>query len=552
MGCVCPVELLIWAFMRLVAEQLCAGVVLGVASLLGSLAPIVLTTTAGAAFWTSRRQLPVAVDVTSLTERGERVGDGQVIGGVRRRGTVAKAHDGSASTGTSTGTISAETSPLSSHLSGRPRQEALWIPCLTMLSCGLLLGTGVLHLFPEATASFAALHAARKQPTVGAGSPMPAKEVRVASTPPGESRHDHREVAAPGGDDSALTFRMSESAFESIVTTAATYMLLGYLVTLVLDRCVLRGLLLNSSSDGRREVAGLTGGSGDEAAAAASSDGDDDDAIRWLVDHHGHSHSSSADGDTPHVAGSDSGSFPHRRRDPTTNMPKHSSRRFQRLLLLAFVLSFHTVIEGVSIAAESSRAHLWVGFGALLLHKFFDGLILGASYATGATRSIAWPEGRRAQRTPSPPCQQQRGDDNPRRYDGPHSCLGRGYGAVSNAAPVEMVPAASAALASTDDPLPLPSPHPELDSEEVTPMHDRSYRRSSVWLVCLFSMVTPCSVAVTLLVTSLTSSIGLTTYPNGDAAVRSPLISAGAVPPPPEGATTSSYGLAAAQAMGCG
>lgn len=83
-------------------------------------------------------------------------------------------------------------------------------------------------------------------------------------------------------------------------------------------------------------------------------------------------------------------------------------------------------------------------------------------------------------------------------------------------------------------------------------MHDRSYRRSSVWLVCLFSMVTPCSVAVTLLVTSLTSSIGLTTYPNGDAAVRSPLISAGAVPPPPEGATTSSYGLAAAQAMGCG
>jgi hypothetical protein len=71
-------------------------------------------------------------------------------------------------------------------------------------------------------------------------------------------------------------------------------------------------------------------------------------------------------------------------------------------VIVAVLLGFHAALEGVSLAFEPNLAALRAGFIPLLVHKFFDGLLLGIQAARSPGGAGESRHGRRLAKTEDP------------------------------------------------------------------------------------------------------------------------------------------------------
>jgi hypothetical protein len=147
--------------------------------------------------------------------------------------------------------------------------------------------------------------------------------------------HFFTEAAATLADVSGQT-DCGDAATAALKLSTA-WLLGGIFASLFIDRVLLRSAMLSS------------------AAAAL----------------HGHSHDSSERSPST----SDAGDEQQRESDGSTGASGTTA------FIVAMLLGFHAALEGVSLAYEPSGAALRNGFVPLMVHKFFDGLLLGIQAA---------------------------------------------------------------------------------------------------------------------------------------------------------------------------
>ena len=254
----------------------------------------------------------------------------------------------------------------------RPGEFTLLIlPVGNALSAGLLFGAGMMHFFSEGGAALA-----RSAAAASAACAVTSKPDTLACI------HDAAEAGS---------------------ATAAPAMMIGFLVSLVLDRVVLERLKRNRSLPEWMHAHSHSHGSSDhdhDHDHSPSSAGGGGGAVAGAVPTAAPVVIAAGGGGAlaEHAAGLESSS--NRQQQPP---PHHivgaatTSSTASVTLTIAVLMSLHSAIEGTTLALESSAKTLRGAFVPLFIHRFFDGVVVGlqatVSSGGGGGAGVAGVEG---------------------------------------------------------------------------------------------------------------------------------------------------------------
>ncbi len=272
---------------------------------------------------------------------------------------------------------------------GAKRFAEVVLPVGNALSAGLLFGAGMMHFFAEGTSALATASLLALSTAAGKHHQMHHSEGVAASPPPG----------AGGGSPAGMSTAQHKSSHENLIhvathdgfATAAPAMMLGYLLSLVIDRVVLEKLKRSRKlPDWVSQHSHSHGGAA--GAHDHSSDNPDEDCAQ---------HASAAElaATTPIAAASASNvaaaiAVPAARHGhaAAASAAAHHHQPLASaasVLTIAVLMSLHSAIEGTTLALETSAKTLRGAFVPLFIHRFFDGVVVGfqASAATSGDSS---------------------------------------------------------------------------------------------------------------------------------------------------------------------
>lgn len=271
--------------------------------------------------------------------------------------------------------------------------QTVILPVGNALSAGLLFSAGMIHFFSEGTSALASI-------------------LLSAQLHKAHVEEQHGATAAAAAALSSFSFEQQHKAsHESLIhaatrsgfATAAPAMMLGYLLSLVIDRVALEKLKrsrklpdwMDGGGHGHSHGGGGGGSSHNHHHHDHSSDTpEDDEDEQHKAKGHSLPTASAANSELVVIAasplsvlpGSPASSSEAKRQQQQSTVALANAAS---VLTIAVLMSLHSAIEGTTLALETSAKTLRGAFIPLFVHRFFDGVVVGfqASAVTASSSS---------------------------------------------------------------------------------------------------------------------------------------------------------------------